>query len=152
MKMKSKVFENKIVTQVGIVVRDIEKTSQAFADAFGIEKPEWFWTDGYDKAQTEFRGKPSEAKSKLAFIHCGQVDIELIEPNEEDSTWKEFLDEKGEGIHHLAFVVDGMKDHITRAEASGMSLVQKGEYEGGRYAYIDAVSSLKMVIELLEND
>lgn len=150
--MSQKIFANNVVTQVGLVVKDIEKTSKAFADAFGVDKPDWFWTDDYDKARTVFRGEPSGARSKLAFFHFGSVDIELIEPNGEQSTWREHLETRGEGIHHLAFVVEGMEDHIGRAEKAGMTMVQKGEYEGGRYAYIDALPDLKMIIELLEND
>jgi methylmalonyl-CoA/ethylmalonyl-CoA epimerase len=150
--MGDKVFGNNVLTQVGIVVKDIEKSSKAFAAAFGIEEPSWSWTDGYDKARTQYRGKASPARSKLAFMRFGSLDIELIEPDESPSTWREFLDEHGEGIHHVALVIDGMKDHIARAEAAGMPLLQKGEYTGGRYAYIDASADLKMVVELLEND
>ncbi len=150
--MGDKIFDDKAMVQVGIVVRDIEKTSAAYAKAFGIEKPSWSWTDSYDKARTEYRGKPSTARSKLAFMRFGSLDIELIEPDEGPSTWREFLDERGDGVHHVAFMIDGMKDHIARAEAAGMALLQKGEYTGGRYAYLDATADLKVVVELLEND
>jgi methylmalonyl-CoA/ethylmalonyl-CoA epimerase len=150
--MSGTVFGNNVLTQVGIVVRDIERTSEAYARAFGIEKPKWSWTDGYDKAGTEYRGAPSPARSKLAFMRFGSLDIELIEPDSGPSTWREFLDEHGEGVHHLALVIDGMKEHVGRAGAAGMGLLQKGEYDGGRYAYIDASSELKVVFELLEND
>ena len=132
--MGNKIFDDKAMVQVGIVVRDIEKTSAAYAKAFGIEKPSWSSTDSYDKARTEYRGKPSTARSKLAFMRFGSLDIELIEPDEGPSTWREFLDERGDGVHHVAFIIDGMKDHIARAEAAGMALLQKGEYTGGRYA------------------
>ncbi len=150
--MSGKIYGSTAITQVGIVVRDIEKTSEAYARAFGIEKPKWSWTEGYDKARTEFRGEPSTARSKLAFMRFGALDIELIEPDEGPSTWREFLDEHGEGVHHIAFAIEGMKDHIEIADLAGMPLVQKGEFEGGRYAYLDASSDLKVVIELLESD
>ena len=35
---------------------------------------------------------------------------------------------------------------------SPRKLMQRGEYTGGRYAYVDAVSQLKTIVELLEND
>ncbi|MCL6457084.1 MAG: VOC family protein [Gorillibacterium sp.] len=141
-----------IVTQVGIVVKDIDKVSQAYADFFGIEKPDWFWTDPLDVAQTEYKGEPSLARSKLAFFDCGQVQIELIEPDEHPSTWRDFLNEHGEGAHHIAFMINGMKEKIITLEQNGIPLVQKGEYTGGRYAYLDSTPDLKMWIELLEND
>ena len=142
-----------VVTQIGLLVHDIEKTGAAFSKFLGCENPGWFWTDTRDKAQTEYLGKPSEARSKLMFFHVGpNVDIELIEPDHEPSTWRHDLDQNGEGFHHIAFVVKGMKEKNAILEANGMPLLQKGEYTGGRYAYHDANDALKLVLELLEND
>ncbi len=82
----------------------------------------------------------------------GSLQLELIEPDEHPSTWREFLDEHGEGVHHIAFVVEGMKEKVAVLEKSQIPLIQKGEYTGGRYAYLDSVKELKVMIELLEND
>jgi methylmalonyl-CoA/ethylmalonyl-CoA epimerase len=143
---------NHVITQIGLLVHDIEKTSQAYADFFGVEKPQWFWTDTADIAQTEYRGERSEARAKLAFFDMGSLQLELIEPDDRPSTWRESLDKNGEGFHHIAFVVDGMKEKVSLLENKGFPLLQKGEYTGGRYAYIDTFKDLKVLIELLEND
>ncbi|HET9524296.1 MAG TPA: hypothetical protein VFO90_08690 [Terrimicrobiaceae bacterium] len=45
-----------------------------------------------------------------------------------------------------------MKDKIAALERNQMPLLQRGEYTGGRYAYIDTLGELKVIIELLEND
>jgi methylmalonyl-CoA/ethylmalonyl-CoA epimerase len=140
-----------IITQIGIVVRDIEKTARAYADVFGVPVPSVQVTDGLDKAHTRYMGEPSEAKAKLAFISFGQVTVELIEPIGAPSTWQDFLDEHGEGVHHIAFVVKGMDEHIATLTAQGVPLVQKGDYTGGRYAYLDGAPRLGVLIELLEN-
>lgn len=151
--MKKGILDTHIVTQIGFVVNDIEATSQAFADFLGVEKPKWSLTDTIDKTQGEFMGEPCTARSKLAFFHVGDtVDIELIEPDMTPSVWRNVLNEKGEGVHHIAFVIKGMKEKIIALEADGMKLMQKGEYVGGRYAYIDTVDQLKTIVELLEND
>ncbi|RUS42437.1 VOC family protein [Cohnella sp. AR92] len=150
--MEHGLLGNNVITQIGLLVHDIEKTSQAYADFFGIEKPSWFWTDTPDKARTEYRGSPSEARAKLAFFDMGSLQLELIEPDQHPSTWRESLDRNGEGFHHIAFVVKGMKEKIAVLEGAGMPLLQKGEYEGGRYAYLDAEGPLKLILELLEND
>jgi methylmalonyl-CoA/ethylmalonyl-CoA epimerase len=68
------------------------------------------------------------------------------------STWRESLDKNGEGPHHIAFVVQGIGDKVAALGRKGMPLLQKGEYPGGRYAYIDTLGDLKVIIELLEND
>lgn len=151
--MEKGILGTKIVTQIGFVVNDIEKTSQAFADFLGVEKPQWSLTDTIDKTHGEFNGQPCPARAKLAFFHVGEtLDIELIEPDETPSVWRNVLNEKGEGVHHIAFIVNGMKEKILALEGNGMKLLQRGEYTGGRYAYIDCVDQLKTIVELLEND
>lgn len=139
------------IVQVGIVVKDIEKASRAYAEVLGTEVPAWFLTDKIDKAHTEFRGKPTEARAKLAFIELRNITIELIEPVGGPSTWREFLEERGEGVHHLAFEVKGMDEKIKLLAERGLPLLQKGDYEGGRYAYVDGTGRLAVILELLEN-
>lgn len=145
-------MQNNIMVQVGVVVRDIEKTARNFTKIFGVDMPHISLTDTRDKALTEYKGQPTEARAKLAFIDMGGMQLELIEPDDHPSTWKEFLDKHGEGIHHIALNVKGMKETVAYLENNGMPLVQKGEYIGGRYAYIDSSDKLGMIIELLEND
>jgi hypothetical protein len=150
--MENNVLGTKVITLIGILVHDIEKTSQAYADFFGIEKPQWIMTDALDKAQTEYGGKRSEARAKLAFFDMGSLEIELIEPDHNPSIWREMLDKNGEGPHYIAFEIEGMKDKIAALERSQMPLLQKGEFTSGHYAYIDTLRDLKGIIELLEND
>jgi methylmalonyl-CoA/ethylmalonyl-CoA epimerase len=149
--MDKGIIGTKVVTQIGIIVKDIEKTSQAFADFLGVEKPDYVVTGALEDAHTEYRGESSKARAKLAFFNVGSLDIELIEPDNEPSTWREFLDEHGEGVHHIAFNIEGMPGKVMKLEKNNMNLVQKGDYEGGRYAYIDSIKDLKVMIELLEN-
>jgi methylmalonyl-CoA/ethylmalonyl-CoA epimerase len=145
------ILGTKFITQIGILVHDIEKTSREYADFFGVEKPQWSITDSVDNAQTQYRGKRSEARAKLAFFDMGSLQLELIEPDHNPSTWRESLDKNGEGPHHIAFEIEGMKDKIAVLRHNQMPLLQKGEYTGGRYAYIDTLRNLKVIIELLEN-
>ena len=150
--MGNNILGTKLITQIGILVHDIEATSQAYAQFFGVEKPQYSITDDVDKAQTQYRGKRSAARAKLAFFDMGSLQLELIEPDDNPSTWRESLDKNGEGPHHIAFVIKGMKEKIAVLERNQMPLLQKGEYTGGRYAYIDASRDLKVIIEPLEND
>ncbi len=142
---------NNVATQIGIIVRDIEKTSEAYAKVFGIHKPSWSWTDTEESAHTKYRGASTPARAKLAFMRFGSLDIELIEPDEHPSTWREFLDEHGEGVHHIAFQVERGDERVEALANSGMPAVQTGDYTGGRYMYMDTTSDLKVILELLEN-
>lgn len=143
---------NHFMTQIGILVHDIEKVSQAYADFFGLDKPQISITDTADLARTEYNGRGSGARAKLAFFDMGSLQLELIEPDHEPSTWRDYLNEHGEGVHHIAFVVEGMKEKMMLLEGKGFPLQQKGEYTGGRYAYMDTFKELKVMLELLEND
>lgn len=147
----SDIFGGGRVTQIGVVVQDIEKASQAYAEFLGMEKPQWFLTDTVDKAHTVFKGESTEARAKLAFFELNNITIELIEPVGGPSTWQEFLETKGEGIHHIAFEIKDMDKKIELLMGGGMSLLQKGDYEGGRYSYMDAGEDLGLILELLEN-
>lgn len=150
--MKHGLLGNNRIVQVGIIVRDIDKAAAAYAAFFGIDKAQARRTDGYEQTQAEYRGRPSRGRAKLAFMDFGSLQVELIEPDEQPSTWREFLDQHGEGIHHIAFVIDGMKEKVATLADRGFALQQKGEYTGGRYAYVDTRDKLKTMIELLEND
>ena len=141
------------VVQVGIVVRDIEKTRDRYCEAFERQAPPIIGTSGHREAQTEFRGAPSDARAKLCFFDFGSLQIELIEPDANPhSTWREHLDRHGESVHHIAFVVKGMSENLAALAAKGLPLVQKGEYTGGRYAYVESNDALGVALELLEND
>ncbi len=140
-----------LVCQIGLVVKDIEKSVAAYCDILGLPKPNIIVTDGYEKAKTVYRGQPTEATAKLAFFDMGQVQLELIEPDGKPSTWQEVLDEKGEGIHHIAFFVKDSDKVVAYLEGKGAHLVQQGHYTGGMYSYVDATPQLHLVLELLEN-
>jgi methylmalonyl-CoA/ethylmalonyl-CoA epimerase len=140
-----------LVCQIGLVVKDIEKSAAAYCDILGLPKPNVIITGEREEAQTVFRGQPTEARAKLAFFDMGQVQIELIEPDGNPSTWQEVLDEKGEGVHHIAFIIKDSDKVVAYLESKGGELVQQGQYTGGMYSYVDTTPQLHVVLELLEN-
>lgn len=140
------------ITQVGIVVRDIEQSIDHYMDVFCFTKrPIATITDTVDIAHTNLRGESTAARAKLAFFPMGQVTIELIEPVGGPSTWKEFLDTHGEGVHHIAFQVKGTEQVVSFLEGQGVPFVQQGDYTGGMYTYMDGAPKLGVTLELLEN-
>ncbi|WP_274651961.1 VOC family protein [Paenibacillus humicola] len=150
--MDRKPLETNTVTQIGILVHDIEKTAKAYSEFLGIE-PRFVTTGTYEEAETEYMGSPSKARCRLAFFTVGpSLELELLQPDHEPSTWRHDLDKYGEGVHHIAFVVNGMKEKTMLLQRNNIPLLQKGEYPGGRYAYFDGTEQLKVVLELLEND
>lgn len=154
----SGVVGTELVCQVGFIVKDIYKTKKKWAEFLGVEEPEAVVCGEYAVTQTEFLGRPApKANSLLAFFDVGPgLQLELIQPNEAPSTWRNALNEKGEGIHHVAFNIKGMNmpEAVKRCEEFGMTFEQKGEYgdASGRYTYMNGCEDLKCIIELLESD
>lgn len=154
----SGVVGSNLVCQVGFIVKDIQATKKKWAEFLGVEEPEANLAGEYAVTQTEFQGAPApEANSLLAFFDVGPgLQLELIQPNEAPSTWRNYLNEHGEGIHHVAFNIKGMKmaEAVEKCEDFGMTLEQKGEYGSGdgRYVYMNVYKDLKCIIELLESD
>jgi methylmalonyl-CoA/ethylmalonyl-CoA epimerase len=150
--MTSPALGTNVVVQVAIIVDDIKAKAAAWSEILGLPSPNISTTDTYDKSQATYNGQPTEARAHLAFFNLGQVSLELIEPIGEPSTWRDQLNQHGVSLHHIAFMVKGMQERIAYLEGHGLKLVQKGEYTGGRYAYIDAQDKLGCILELLEND
>ena len=151
--MTTPVLEPEMLCQVALVVHDIEATARKYATAFGFPIPPIIQTPGFDKARTTLNGEASEATAKLAFLQTGQLVVELIEPDDKPSVWRDFLDKNGEGVHHIAFRVSDTKATEALLTAQGMKTLQQGLYVdgSGMYTYVDSVPQLGVMIELLEN-
>ena len=145
-------LDDKAVFQIAFVTDDIERTGRWLSQVLDTSMPGIVTTAPRSEAETEYHGAPSEARCKLAFFDMGNVTIELIEPDENPSCWRDFLDENGPGCHHLAFRIKGMKAKTIAFEKGGHPLLQRGEFTGGRYAYFDTEKQLGALVELLEFD
>jgi methylmalonyl-CoA/ethylmalonyl-CoA epimerase len=138
------------LAQVALVVHDIEEMSRRFAAIFGLPLPEVIITAPGMEVEQTYRGQPSGAQCKLAFFRLGQVELELIEPMGGRSTWQEALDKNGQGVHHIAFWVEGMQRSVDFLRTQGIEMVQRGDMGEGQFAYMDAEERLGVTIELLE--
>lgn len=142
------------LAQVGFIVRDIETTKVKFAEFLGMPVPPTCDGGEYATTQTTVNGQPApEANCKMAFFDLENIQMELIEPNGVKSTWQDFLDEHGEGIHHIAFGVKGTGEKVIALEGMGFKCLQRGKYGdgNGEYAYFDAMDELKCIFETLES-
>ena len=143
------------MTQVALIVKDIEKTKAKFAKFFGVPEPPHFGGGDFEVTQTNYLGNPApDANCLLAFFDVGDgVQLELIQPNGVASVWQDFLDEKGEGLHHIAFNIKGTDSIILSCEDFGMKFLQRGNYGDGSgcYSYLDGGDGMPLIMEFLEN-
>lgn len=135
----------KKVAHVAIIVNDIEKTTQNYAELFGMEPPKVRLG-----VSPQYMGKPTEGKAKMAFINLENITLEFFEPVGGPSAWQDFLDTKGEGVHHFGFIIKHLEDHVDFFESRDMPVIQSGGGDWGRYRYVDATSGLAAMVELLE--
>jgi catechol 2,3-dioxygenase-like lactoylglutathione lyase family enzyme len=139
------------ISQIAVVVRDIERAARTYADVFHLPVPKIIITEKEEVTHAKYRGAPTQARAKLAFFQMGSLSLELIEPVGGPSTWQEFLEKHGEGVHHIAFRIKGMEEVLTFLAGKGMPAVQRGDFKGGRYAYVDSEPALGVILELLES-
>lgn len=144
----------KRIVQVAIVCRDIEATSKRWAALLGMEAPKINTTRPGKEVRMIVRGKPSDARVKLAFFQTGQVVLELLQPLGGDSNWQEGLDKNGESVHHIGFEVEDLDKSLKACEKLGFPNVHQGRYDSddGTYVYMDSKNQLGVTVELLHSD
>jgi methylmalonyl-CoA/ethylmalonyl-CoA epimerase len=120
---------------VSIVVRDLDKAIERL-ESLGIGPFKAVNVPPF-KGAPLFRGKSYHARVKGVVAWTGEVAVELLQPIEGESTWKEFLDKKGGSIHHISFHVDDLDKEIERLTKQGCSVLLLTRWEGGGQAYID---------------
>ena len=101
--------------------------------------------------QLEFEDVPNE-KVKVAMLKLQDTRIELMEPTSSDSPIKKFLNERGEGIHHIAITADDIEKDVAKASAKGMKMLgelRSGSY-GRRITFIHPKSLHGVLAELCE--
>jgi catechol 2,3-dioxygenase-like lactoylglutathione lyase family enzyme len=107
--------------QVCIVVRNLEESAQRYCDLFGMEMPEI----RSGSMEALLHGKPATLTRRVCAFQMGAVQFELLEPGSEPSTWREFLDTKGEGVHHIGFTVPDLEESLEVLAENGVSIRQK---------------------------
>jgi catechol 2,3-dioxygenase-like lactoylglutathione lyase family enzyme len=146
-------INKKSIKQIGILVHDIHEATEKWAKFLGVPAPEVQKTPDYEISHAAYRGKRCNGLIWQSIFEFENIQLELIQPvDNEKSIWRECLDRDGEGLHHLAFRVDGMSAAVKEAEDSGYPQLQKGDWVGGRYSYQDALGDMKIIFEFLEFD
>ena len=129
--------------QVCIVVADIEKAAKDWAELFNIPVPKIMDDPVREKPGLTYRGKQACYGIRMAVIRAGSFVVELIEPDGNPSTFREFLDKHGNGVHHLGFEVGEQRDAIiAELEASGYDMRTVGYYPGSSWTIVDSEDNL----------
>jgi methylmalonyl-CoA/ethylmalonyl-CoA epimerase len=93
------------------------------------------------------RGKPVVVSGRVAYAQSGPVQLELIEPPEGPSIWKEFLEEKGEGLHHVQSRVDDPDAVLSAFKEMGIGVLMSVKVGENVFYYMDTEPLLGIIYE-----
>ena len=127
------------VEHIGIAIKDATKAEDLFNKLLG--------TGCYKREGVESEGV------NTFFYRTGETKIELLEATREDSAIAKFIENKGEGIHHIAFEVDDLEAEIARLKAEGFTVlneVPKNGADNKRIAFLHPKSTNGVLIELCQ--
>ncbi len=99
------------IDHIAIAVNDVEESAKIYQQALGID-------------EIEFETVESEGV-KVAIIPMENGRIELMQPTNDSSPIKKFLDKKGPGLHHMALDTDNIEGEVERMEGCGVQFLGK---------------------------
>jgi len=136
------------VLQICVVVTSLERAMRRYEALLGLGP--WQVSElGPPTLRTSLRGVKQPYSMKIALAQAGGVQWELIQPLEGPSIYKEFLAQRGEGLHHIAVATDNHDESVRAFEKHGIGVAMDGRREDGTgYTYMDTQDALGFVLEL----
>jgi methylmalonyl-CoA/ethylmalonyl-CoA epimerase len=124
---------------IGIAVSDLDSALGFYVDTLGLKC-------------THVEEVPDQ-KVKIAFIPAGDVNLELVQATDPESAIARFIERKGEGIQHIALLVDDIEKELDNLKAKGMGLIDEKPKEGAhgaKIAFLHPKSTNGVLLELCE--
>ncbi|HXV65974.1 MAG TPA: methylmalonyl-CoA epimerase [Nitrosopumilaceae archaeon] len=124
------------IDHIAIAVNNVEEAAKIYQNALGVDS-------------VEFETVASEGV-KLAIIHLENGRIELMQPMNDESPIKKFLDKKGPGLHHVALHTNNIENEVERMESCGIQFlgnIRPGS-EGTKVIFIHPKSLNNVLAEL----
>jgi len=142
------------IIQIGLVVEDAEATARRYQELLGISGWQVNEVDTRISKGSNFlhRGKSKAAKAKVVWTNIGKVEIELIEPLDEESVYAEFLADKGPGIHHVMFSSADFDESTKKLREAGVEELASGELKDTRFALFDTAATLGLICEFADGE
>lgn len=140
-------------TQIGVVVKDVDHSVKVLEEVFGIgpfRVIDWPPSNRPDM-EKYYHGEPGNFTARMAFADLGNTELELIQPKEGNSIWADFLQEHGEGIHHIRFNVDDVHQVMEYLDKFGISSAQHGSglRPGTQWVNFATEDQVGFVIEIM---
>ncbi|HOR77404.1 MAG TPA: methylmalonyl-CoA epimerase [Anaerolineaceae bacterium] len=126
------------INHVAIVVQDIDAALNFWEQTFGLELD-------------HVEDVPSQ-KSKVAFLPLGESEIELVQPTTSDSGLANFLEKRGEGMHHICIEVEDIDATLAELKSKGVRLINDvpEELPGRKMAFVHPKAANGVLVELYQ--
>ncbi|MBU0462011.1 MAG: VOC family protein [Proteobacteria bacterium] len=124
--------------EIGVAVNDLEKISQKIAFVFEADK-------GKSIAASEYN-------MTAQMIRIGNIEFELMEPLNQKGLIEKFIQQRGQGLHHIAFQVDDIIHTIDEMKQRGVVMLNEEPIQthGMKAAFLHPDSFCGVLIELIE--
>ncbi|HEX9828757.1 MAG TPA: methylmalonyl-CoA epimerase [Bacteroidota bacterium] len=127
----------KSIAHIGVAVQDMESATELFQKLFG-------------KAPDHTENIPDQKVSTVMF-HIGETAVELTAATDTESPIARFIEKRGEGVHHISFVVDDIEAELKRLQQLGFQLIDEQPRKGAdnyRVAFLHPKSTNGVLIEI----
>jgi len=129
----------KHVEHIGIAVKDLGSSIAMYTKLLGAEP--------YKKEEVISEGVMT------VFFDAGNTKIELLGATREDSPIAKFIEKRGEGIHHIAFAVDNIREKIQEKTAQDFALINSEPKDGADnklIVFLHPKSTGNVLVEICE--
>ncbi|MGC9975398.1 MAG: methylmalonyl-CoA epimerase [Syntrophales bacterium] len=127
------------VDHIGVAVNSIEASLKFFANTLGLK--------------LEGQETVAEQKVTTAFLPVGDTEVELLQSTAPDGPIAGFIEKKGEGVQHVAFLVDNIEAALKELEAKGIRLIDKVPRMGAggkKIAFVHPKDTFGVLVELCQ--
>ena len=130
----------KRIDHIGVIVRDIDEAVKVFSEIFGFRKVD---SSPYTDSEGDF---------KSVQVAAGEVTIELIEPINPNGSLANFLQKRGEGLHHISIEVDDIDRELELLKTKGVRLINEEAQAVGhsKVAFVHPVATKGILVELTQ--
>ena len=136
--------------QVAIVVPELEAAMKTYVENYGIGPWDVYEFNPANVGAMHEGGLPVKRSWRLAIAMVGEVQWELIEPQDDGSIYARFLAEHGPGVHHVGVAVLDYTKTLAEMDARGHEVLLGGPYNGVTFAYLSTDRDLGVVTEIFD--
>jgi len=127
------------IDHIAIAVDDLDAAVALYETTFGL--------------RVSHRETVADFNVEIATIQIGETAIEFLEGKSDDSPIRRFVEKRGPGIHHIAYVVDDIEQAMADLRAGGARLIDEKPRRGKEnslVAFVHPSSTGKVLYELVQ--